>query len=219
MEPQVATNLARAKYFGQHGMKAPHPCQWTPLIRRGAIAMGLYFDGSASVCVTALPCGVPSRFNKLRRTVRQRPPESHRQGKGVSIVTWAMLTAARSLKVCMDGEVYAGLLIEYDDGITQALGCWDASGKSPIRTIYELGDGPLMRLAFRLGEREGVRRIVEITPVVGDASVPEGDVTVCVLVSPPSTHRTSSVSLTSCLERCVVVRHGGRLRQQQGVDH
>lgn len=186
MGPQIATNLGRTKYFGRHGLTTPHPRQWTPLVRRGSIAMGLYFDGSSSVCATAVPSGVPSRFNKLRTSARLRPPRSHLPGKGVIFVSYAMLTATRSLKVCMEGDVYTGLLIVYYNGTSETLGCWDASGKSPIRTIYGVGDGPLMRLAFRLGERQGVTRVVEITPVVGDASIPDGDdVTVCVFVSPP----------------------------------
>ena len=153
--------------------------------------MGLYFDGSSSVSTTAVPANIPSRFNKLKTSVSLRPPNSHRPGNGVVFASHATLTATRCLKVCMNGDVYAGLLIEHDNGTCETLGCWDASGKSEIRTIYEVGDGPLMRLAFRHGEVEGATRVVEIMPVVGDASVPEGDVTVCVLVSPPSSPPSS----------------------------
>ena len=181
---QIATSLGRSKYFGEHAQTGPRPRQWTPLIRRGAIAMGLYFDGSSSVSTTAVPANIPSRFNRLKTSVGLRPPISHRPGNGVVFASYATLTATRSLKAYMDGDMYAGLLIEHDNGTCETLGCWDAFGKGGIRTIYEVGDGPLMRLAFRHSEIEGVTRVVEITPVIGDASVPDGDVTVCVLVSP-----------------------------------
>lgn len=58
-ELQVATSLGRSKYFGEYGETVRQARHWTPLIRRGSVAMGLYFDGSASVCTTAATSTMP----------------------------------------------------------------------------------------------------------------------------------------------------------------